>query len=760
MLTILCIATYFKGEALPARVPAPGMHRPAADRRLARRRRLAARRDRRDPHHPARRLRTPTSGAASTRSRCRHRIERIAALDDFDVETGAMLREHLQLPGIGRTVASGFRDKLAMRVAGARDGPARAGVLAGVQRPGAARLHRPRAAAVGAEAAIVRGGHRHQEGREPRRAVARARSGGRRAIERRARAVRAGRRLSRRLDRLERRGRVRRGVQVRPSADGGLAPGRHLHHAPAAGRLGRRRDRCSRPTAGCRTGSAAARRLAHRVHPAPPTARYVFLETSARVGGAFIVDTIEAATGINLWREWAKVDVAGEHGDYAVPPHRRDYAGIVLSLARQEEPDMSAYADPEVVTTIRKHHHAGVIVALAGSAADRSADRRLHAALLPRLLRDRAAAGAPGRVIKRTLQERLVAGTAQPPRRGRLSAGVLQRRRGADIRSSTCTTGRISRIPRPRSPARGSSSATLERLAQRGIEAIVVGVHNAGVDRLVEYSPFPDRRHGGGDADAYLAFLAQSLKPRIDRTFRTRPERDATVIARIVDGRAGQPLRVLPLPVGVRAGGRDEPVDLVRRRGGARLHRGGAHAAGAPVSRCRHARRRSARCGTRAGPDGCWSRRASRAIAARGVRARRSPGPTGARTHEGKPRLRYVEHAGGRHNEADWAYRLEGALEFLLALARRRVRRRLRQRAHCQTQMHLMFGSIVRPLLVKVILYSWSLRIADGHRRARARGSRCQLGDVAFDRVSASGTASRGDGVRAQRGAVGAAPSA
>ena len=51
---------------------------------------------------------------------------------------------------------------------------------------------------------------------------------------------------------------------------------------------------------------------------------------------------------------------------------------------------------------------------------------------------------------------------------------------------------------------------------------------------------------------------------------------------------------------------------------------------------------------------------------ARRPRAARSPDPTGASTHEGKPRLRYVEHAGGRHSEADWAYRLEGALEFLL----------------------------------------------------------------------------------------------
>jgi biotin carboxylase len=89
----------------------------------------------------------------------------------------------------------------------------------------------------------------------------------------------------------------------------------------------------------------------------------VFLETSARVGGAFIVDTIEAATGLNLWTEWARLEIAGDQRPYAVPAHRRDFAGIVLSLARQQEPDMTAYADPEVYRKIEKHHHAGVIVA-------------------------------------------------------------------------------------------------------------------------------------------------------------------------------------------------------------------------------------------------------------------------------------------------------------------------------------------------------------------------------------------------------------
>jgi hypothetical protein len=90
----------------------------------------------------------------------------------------------------------------------------------------------------------------------------------------------------------------------------------------------------------------------------------VFLETSARVGGAFIVDTIEAATGINLWVEWARIEMAGET-EYQPPPPRRDYAGIVLSLARQERPDMSGYVDPEIRLKIEKHHHAGLIVASA-----------------------------------------------------------------------------------------------------------------------------------------------------------------------------------------------------------------------------------------------------------------------------------------------------------------------------------------------------------------------------------------------------------
>src|SRR5262249_2613916 len=42
-------------------------------------------------------------------------IRRVVALDDFDVEVAAHLREHLRLPGLGESTARLFRDKLAMR---------------------------------------------------------------------------------------------------------------------------------------------------------------------------------------------------------------------------------------------------------------------------------------------------------------------------------------------------------------------------------------------------------------------------------------------------------------------------------------------------------------------------------------------------------------------------------------------------------------------------------------------------------------------
>jgi hypothetical protein len=86
-----------------------------------------------------------------------------------------------------------------------------------------------------------------------------------------------------------------------------------------------------------------------------------FLETSARVGGAHIAELIEAATGLNLWREWAKVECSSE-GSYEARPERNEYAGLLVSLAREQWPDTSAYNDPEIVWRMKRENHVGLIV--------------------------------------------------------------------------------------------------------------------------------------------------------------------------------------------------------------------------------------------------------------------------------------------------------------------------------------------------------------------------------------------------------------
>jgi biotin carboxylase len=91
--------------------------------------------------------------------------------------------------------------------------------------------------------------------------------------------------------------------------------------------------------------------------------RYYFLEIAARVGGAFIADLVEVATGINLWREWARLEVTNLRGEpYVLPDSYETYAGSVLCLAQTAQPDTGGFDDPEIVVRLKKHHHAGLIV--------------------------------------------------------------------------------------------------------------------------------------------------------------------------------------------------------------------------------------------------------------------------------------------------------------------------------------------------------------------------------------------------------------
>ena len=92
--------------------------------------------------------------------------------------------------------------------------------------------------------------------------------------------------------------------------------------------------------------------------------QFYFLESACRVGGANIAEAVQFATGINLWAECARIEVAHLRGaPYQLPERRSHYAAVMNCLARQEYPELSAYTDPEVVWRLKKKHHAGLILA-------------------------------------------------------------------------------------------------------------------------------------------------------------------------------------------------------------------------------------------------------------------------------------------------------------------------------------------------------------------------------------------------------------
>lgn len=359
--TILCIATYRKGDDFLRECRAQGCRvlllteeklRDADWPREAIDEFFYIRRD-----MPAVDIRRGAAYMART-----ERLDRIVALDDFDVELAAMLREHLFVRGMGETAARAFRDKLAMRHR-ARD--------AGIPCPEF--VH-----------ALNHGRIAEWTERVPPPWVLKPRS---QAAAIGIRKVRSSGELWEAIDAL--------GDEHAEHLVEQFVPG-DVYHVDAITfdrqvRFAIASRYATPPMTVAHEGGifvtrtlpggdpdtrallalnarvldsfGLVRGASHTEFIRAQDGAWYFLETSARVGGAFIVDVAEAASGLNLWREWARAEIAGDGGTYESRPSRERCAGIVLSLARQESPDMSAYVDPEIVARIRKQHHAGLIVA-------------------------------------------------------------------------------------------------------------------------------------------------------------------------------------------------------------------------------------------------------------------------------------------------------------------------------------------------------------------------------------------------------------
>jgi biotin carboxylase len=318
-------------------------------------------------------------------------FDRIAPLDDFDVEVAAMLREHLRVPGMGETTARYFRDKLAMRMRAAEAGidvpdfvhvlnHARIGEF--LERVPGPWVLKPRsmAGAIGIK--------KVHTADELWRAVEQLGDDQSRYV------------LERfvpgdifHVDSIVYESEVRFAIASgygRPplevSHGGGIFTTRILERDSTIAR------RLLELNARVLSALGMLRGISHSEYIlGRDDDRLYFLETSARVGGAHIADLVEAATGINLWAEWAKIEIPGGKRPYSPPPAREDYAGLLVSLARQERPDTSPFNDPEVVWRMDEKHHVGLIM----RSPDPARIRDLLADYTERVARDYHAAEPP-----------------------------------------------------------------------------------------------------------------------------------------------------------------------------------------------------------------------------------------------------------------------------------------------------------------------------------------------------------------------------
>ena len=290
-----------------------------------------------------------------------HKIDRIVALDEFDMETAATLREHLRVPGMGLTTMRYFRDKLAMRMR-ALDREVRVPDFVPVVNQEDIRYYldhvpgpwvlkpRQEASAIGIKKIhtpaelwpvleqlgdkqsshllekFVPGDVYHVDSVVSENEIVFANVS-------------------------------KYGKPPMNVAHGGVFTTFTVERGSAADAGLRAINRDLIAALGLVRGVAHAEFI-----QAHADGEFYFLECAARVGGAYINEMVEAATGINLWREWARIEIAGGDGSYPLPPVREEYGGVVLSLARQENPDTSSYNDPEVVLRIKKDHHAGLVL--------------------------------------------------------------------------------------------------------------------------------------------------------------------------------------------------------------------------------------------------------------------------------------------------------------------------------------------------------------------------------------------------------------
>jgi D-ala D-ala ligase C-terminus len=292
------------------------------------------------------------------------KIDRIVALDDFDVEKAAHLREHFRIPGMGETTCRHFRDKLAMRMK-AQDAGIRvpafsslfndADIQRFVETVEAPWIVKPRgqASATGMKKIYSAdelwahleklGGDRHQY------LVEQFKPGDvfhvdALSLNGKFEFCRVSQYLSTPFEVAHGGGIFRSAITTFNSADDKALQKLNEKVMDAFGMQ-----------------YSASHTEYIRNHA---DGEFYFLETASRVGGANLAEMVEASSNVNLWYEWARLEYAvATQTKYSLPKVRKDYAGIIVSLARQQWPDISQFQDPEIAWRMTQmEYHVGLIV--------------------------------------------------------------------------------------------------------------------------------------------------------------------------------------------------------------------------------------------------------------------------------------------------------------------------------------------------------------------------------------------------------------
>ena len=296
------------------------------------------------------------------------KIDRIVALEEFDVVTAALMREHLCLPGLSSSGAKVFRDKLSMAVHAGRAGinvPEFVPLVNAeevdeyMKRVPGPWVIKPRSdvSAIGIRKVA--------EPQEVWRAIDEMNE--RENLRERASYYVLARFVAGEVfhvDSVVNEGKVvfagtnqygRPPMQV--AHQGGAYISRTLPRRSADEKELLNINKKLVRTLGLERGATHAEFI-----KSDADGKFYFLEIAARVGGAYIADVLEAASGVNLWREWARLEILDGKAPSRITPARKEYAGIILSLAKQESPDTSGYVDDEIIYRVKKRHHAGLIV--------------------------------------------------------------------------------------------------------------------------------------------------------------------------------------------------------------------------------------------------------------------------------------------------------------------------------------------------------------------------------------------------------------